>query len=147
MKLPFTLVLLKAYHAQANTIRPRLPELGLSAGQPKILDFLTRHDGCMQKDLAALCDIEPATISRLLDKMEADGLITRAQVPGNKRALRVCLTALGRQRREEFQSIRYQVEARELAGFTQTERDQFYDYLTRLYHNLTDELKEAPADE
>ena len=80
MDVPFSIALLKAYHAQNNVFRPMIAELGLSVGQPKILGFLTRHDGCMQKELAAMCDIEPATISRLLDKMEADGLISRQTV-------------------------------------------------------------------
>ena len=70
MDVPFSIALLKSYHAQNNVFRPMIAELGLSVGQPKILGFLARHDGCMQKDLAAMCDIEPATISRLLDKMD-----------------------------------------------------------------------------
>ena len=137
MKLPFTIALLKAYHAQANVMRPRVTEIGLSAGQPKILGFLTEHDGCMQKELAALCDIEPATISRLLDKMEAEGLLTRTPAEGCKRALRICLTQLGRERYVSFLTIREDVEAKELAGFTKTEREQFYEFLLRLYANLT----------
>ena len=100
MDVPFSIALLKAYHAQNNVFRPMIAELGLSVGQPKILGFLTRHDGCMQKELAAMCDIEPATISRLLDKMEADGLISRQTVAGNKRATAISLTPSGYARHE-----------------------------------------------
>ena len=48
MDVPFSIALLKAYHAQNNVFRPMIAELGLSVGQPKILGFLTRHDGCLQ---------------------------------------------------------------------------------------------------
>lgn len=139
MKIPFSIALIKAYHAHNNHMRPKISEIGLSVGQPKILDFLSRHDGCMQKDLATLCHIEPATISRLLDKMEEDGLITRTAVVGNKRAVSVSLTPLGCARQKEAVAIRIQVEERELGGFSPEEREQFYQYLSRLYHNLTAE--------
>jgi len=144
MELPFSIALLKAYNAQANAIRPHLPELGLSAGQPKILNFLIRNDGCSQKDLAALCDIEPATVSRLLDKMEADGLILRTPSPRCKRRVSICLTDLGWERQQAFLAVREAVEERELAGFTPEERAAFYSYLTRLYANLTTK-EEGPS--
>lgn len=140
MQLPFSIALIKAYHAHNNLMRPKITEIGLSVGQPKILDFLSRHDGCMQKDLAALCDIEPATISRLLNRMEEDGLLTRTVVEDNKRAVSVALTPLGRKSYKEVVAIRGQVEKHELVGFSEAEREQFYDYLSRLYQNLTTEI-------
>ena len=139
MDITFSIALLKAYHAQTNAIRPHLPELGLSVGQPKILDFLDQHDGCVQKDLAALCGIEPATVSRLLDKMEAEGLITRSTAPECKRSVRIHMTDLGRERHQAFAAVRDAVEELELAGFTPREREAFYGYLLRLYNNLTQE--------
>lgn len=144
MELPFPVALMRAHQAQANAIRPRLAEIGLSPGQPKILDLLTACNGCMQRELAKRCALEPATISRLLDKMEGEGLITRAPSAGDKRAVHVFLTDLGRDRREAFQAIRREVEARELAGFSPEERAQFYAFLLRLQTNLTQEnQKEA----
>lgn len=64
------LSLTKAYHAQKNRLRPGLPAIGLSPGQPKILKHLLEQDRCMQKELAEECGIQPATVSRLIDNME-----------------------------------------------------------------------------
>lgn len=137
MKIPFSIALLKAFHAQNNYFRPKIADIGLSVGQPKILSFLTRHNGCMQKDLATLCDIEPATISRLLDKMEADGLITRTAVEGNKRAVSISLTEQGRACQELVCALRSHMEEVELKGFTDEEKMLFAQFLSRLYLNLT----------
>lgn len=137
MSVPFSIALHKCYRAQSNVLRPLIAEIGLSPGQPKILDFLLRHEGCMQKDLAALCDIEPATVSRLLDKLEHDGLIRRASAAGDKRAAIVSLTDAGRSRQVRLQTLRSQAEAQSLAGFSGPEREQFYAYLERFYYNLT----------
>ena len=87
-------------------------------------------------------DGSPETQKALLDKMEGEGLITRAPSAGDKRAVHVFLTDLGRDRREAFQAVRREVEARELAGFSPEERARFYAFLLRLQTNLTDYQKE-----
>ena len=43
--------------------------LGLTPGQPKVLEYLQAHDGAMQKDIARGCCIEPATLSPQLTVM------------------------------------------------------------------------------
>ena len=137
MKTPFHLILLKAIHAQRNRVRPAMAEIGLSPGQPKILGHLSANDRCMQKDLAAVCEIEPATVSKLLNGMEEAGLVHRETAQGDKRAGCVSITEKGRilqtQAKERFDKI---VEL-ELAGFSEQEKTEFSSYLCRMYKNLT----------
>ena len=42
----------------------------LTAGQPKVLDYLGKHNGCIQKSIATGCQIEPATLTGILSRME-----------------------------------------------------------------------------
>ena len=143
---PFlTTLLMLAHNAQIAALRPGMAAASLSPGQPKILDMLALHGSGSQRELADLCAIEPATVSRLLDKMEADGLITRGPAPGCRRSSLVELTELGRARREAFQTVRAGVERRELAGFSPEEERLLRGLLTRLYQNLTTEEKEEPS--
>ena len=79
MKTPFHLLLIRTYHAQKNRLRPEMAGIGLSPGQPKILNRLMEKDCCMQKELAESCDIQPATVSRMLDTMEQAGLVCRQE--------------------------------------------------------------------
>lgn len=74
----------------------RLSDTGLTPGQPKILEFLNHGEGCQQKEIAAACKIEPATVTSLLLKMETSGLIQRTMEHGNRRSLHVYLTERGR---------------------------------------------------
>lgn len=136
MKLPFHLLVLKAYHAQRNRIRPAIYEAGLSPGQPKILYVLVLHGPCMQKELAAACEIDPATISRILGNMESAGLIER-EAGKDKRAARVQITEKGRQAHAAVKTRFDQIVEDSLQGFSVNERAQFVDYLNRMYHNLT----------
>lgn len=74
----------------------KLSDTGLTLGQPKILEFLSHSEGCQQKEIAAACKIEPATVTSLLLNMENFGLIQRRTEPGNRRSLHVYLTKQGR---------------------------------------------------
>ena len=138
MKLPFNLLVLNVFHAEKNRVRPEMALIGLSPGQPKLLTFLGLNGECLQKDLAAACDIEAATISKLLNSLEENGLIRRDTHSGDRRATRIALTEAG--------SWLYETEIRprigainqcSLSGFTPEEAELFQRFLKRMYRNLT----------
>ena len=70
---------------------------GLTAGQPKVLEFLSQHGESDQKTIASYCEIEPATVGSILLRMERSGLVVRQQHEGNRRSLFVSLTEQGEQ--------------------------------------------------
>ena len=59
---------------------------GLTSGQPKVLDYLADNDGAVQKDIAAGCCIEPATLTNLLNSMEKEKLLERKTTDGDRRS-------------------------------------------------------------
>jgi len=137
MKPTFNNIFIKAFRAQQSKIRPYMSSIGLTPGQPKILEFLASNNHCMQKDLACACDIEPATVSSLLNNMEREGLIERTSIKGNKRALSISITDKGREYHEKMQIHFREVNAMALIGFTDEEKKQLSKYLCRIYMNLT----------
>ena len=56
----------------------RLPQLGMTFTQSKVLVFLSRNEGMTQAKLAEASDTEPMTLVRVLDRMERDDWM-----PGN----------------------------------------------------------------
>jgi len=48
--------------------------------------YLATHEGISQVELAEFTDIEPMTLVRLLDRMEADGWLERRSDPTDRRA-------------------------------------------------------------
>ena len=99
-----------------------------------VLEYLAEHDGAMQKDIAAACRIEPATMTSLLCGMEKKGLITRSAP--DRRSLSVYLTEKGRMLipliKEEFSRI----EDRATCGFSDEERELLISLLSRMRENL-----------
>jgi DNA-binding MarR family transcriptional regulator len=137
MTIQLYMALYRTFHAQKNRIRPGMTEIGLSPGQPKVLRYLSQTDCCMQKDIAAALDIEPATVSQILSNMEQDGLVKRSGCAERKRADSVTITEKGMEAYEKWLKLCLAVEKDALNGFSESERQQFIDYLCRMYGNLT----------
>lgn len=117
----------------------KLNDTKLSLGQPKVLDYLGSHNGCVQKDIAAACQIEPATVTSLLGRMEENGLIERKFLNGNRRSQYVYLTETGEKMQDKVNSVFDELEVLAFQGFSQQEKDAFIQQLHRIYCNMTKE--------
>ena len=80
-------------HALRKAFDRRAVGLGVTRAQWKVLFRLARHPGMRQIDLADLLDIEPITLSRIIDRLEEGGLVERVADPSDRRAWRLHVTA------------------------------------------------------
>ncbi len=120
-------------------------DTGLTPGQPKVLDYLKNHDGAFQKEIAAACHIEPATLTSVLLGMESKQLITRKTLNGNRRSLYVYLTDKGRELAKLIETEFDTIEKAALTGFSDKEKELLNDFLTRINDNIN--KKGAASDE
>lgn len=137
MKTQFHFLVFKVFHAQRNKIRQNMDAYGLHPGQPKVLRYISAHSDCKLKDIAQECDVECATVSKLLHHLEDMGMLTRNVDQKNKRALQLNITEKGQQALTRWNAHCNEVEKLSLSGFTKEEREQFEAYLCRMYHNLS----------
>lgn len=129
--------LLMANHAMLQKrLFADMKGLGLSIGQPKVLDFLKENDGAVQKEIAKGCHIEPASLSTILAGMEKNGLITRKMYENNRRNLNVYMTAKGKAMCEQVTENFSNIEKKALSGFTDSEIEDFLACLTKIHNNL-----------
>src|SRR5438105_15050520 len=66
--------------------------LGVTRAQWKVLFRLTRTPGLRQIELADMLDVEPITLSRIVDRLEEAGLVERRPDPADRRAWRLHVT-------------------------------------------------------
>ena len=142
MTVPLHMALYNTYHAQKNRLRPGREKIGLSPGQPRILNYLSRRNNCMQKEIAQALDIRPATVSRILNNMVEAGLVQRSPLAERKRAECISVTDKGREAYLKWQLLCAEMKGIALQGFTQAEQDAFIEYLCRMYHNLSGKVLE-----
>lgn len=135
-------LLMKAHTNVNRWILAQASSLGLSPGQPKILECLMACGECNQKSLATYCEIEQATAGGILMRMERDGLVQRAQRSGNRRDLFVSLTPRGRELADRMQSIFQEADARAASGLSPEETACLLTLLERVCASVSDQRKE-----
>ena len=64
---------------------------GMTRAQGVILARLARQPGMTQNEMAGLCEVEPITVGRLVDRLEARGLLERRMDPSDRRIRRLHL--------------------------------------------------------
>lgn len=121
----------------------QIKDTELTIGQPKVLDYLKDHDGACQKDIAAGCHIEPATITSVLSGMETKNYIERRMKDGDRRSLYVYLTDKGREYVAMLDGKFEKVESVALAGFNDEEIGELQSFLCRVYENMKRDIKAA----
>lgn len=130
--------LMKTYFAMHRRVMSAAKELGLTSGQPKILEYLSELEGVEQKTIARSCEIESATVGSILDRMEKSGLIERRRREGNRRSLYVYLTPAGRDAAAQTEKIFAAAEERAFAGMSQEEIALLRGGIDKVYENLTE---------
>ena len=116
-----------------------LKPLGLSTGQPKVLDHLRYHNGASQKDIAHACHIEPASLTSILNRMEKQHMIERKNLNGNRRSFHIFLTDYGMELSESIEKAFLSLEQEVFSGISNAEKEQFLKIFEKLYKNTTKE--------
>ncbi len=114
-----------------------LKSTGLTSGQPKVLDYLKDHDGAVQKDIAAYCYIEAATLTSVLNGMEGKGLIERKRLDGNRRTFYIFLTERGRELQIKVNEIFIRLEEETFAGIPEEKRIEFMKLFCEIHEKMT----------
>jgi MarR family transcriptional regulator, transcriptional regulator for hemolysin len=111
-------------------------QIGMTLTQAKVLVFLSRNDGCTQARLAELCDTDPMTLVRVLDRMQKDGFLERRPDPSDRRVYRLFLKPSSDPILAEITRIGDRARGEALAGLSNDERTQLIVLLERVHANL-----------
>ena len=89
--LPFEIA--ETAHALRKAFDRKAVGLGVTRAQWKVLFRLERQPGLRQIEIADMLDIEPITLSRIIDRLEESELVERVADPADRRAWRLHVTA------------------------------------------------------
>ena len=149
--MSFNVALLGALvHDVARLWRKRFEQraatLGFTRSQWQVLVFLSRNEGIHQAGLAELMDVEPITLVRILDRLEARGLVERRQHPKDRRVWLLHLTPEAHPSLEVLRRIGDAARAEALAGLSPEEQERLSDALTRMKVNLVEACAAPVSD-
>ncbi|MGV8930515.1 MAG: MarR family winged helix-turn-helix transcriptional regulator [Luteimonas sp.] len=87
-------------------------------------------------DLARAAEVHPGAMTRLLDRLEAKGLVARAADPADRRGIHIHLTEAGVSIWQDINKCGERVRERAMAGMSEAEREQLTALLARARDNL-----------
>ena len=114
-----------------------LESLGLYRGQPHVLRALWEQEGMTHGELAARLQVQPATITKMIQRMEKAGFVARRPDPKDQRVSRVYLTEAGRTVQDRVKQVWRTLEDETFDGFTLEERVLLRRFFLQMRENLT----------
>ncbi len=114
----------------------RAQALSLTLPQCRALIYLENNEGVSQKRLAELTELDPMTLVRILDRMEADGWVQRRFDPTDRRAHTLWLTSEAKPMLDHIAQLISETRAEVLRDISSEEQSQLLELLERLHSNL-----------
>lgn len=115
---------------------------GIALDRPSatLLFVLSHHDphSMRVQALAVHLGIEPPSVTRKTQELEAAGYIERIPDPDDKRATGICLTPLGREAAGRLRQVQRESMEAALRHWTKADRDQLVSLLEHLSQDIAD---------
>lgn|GEM_PF-125490 len=126
----------------AQNIDSLLQEHGLARTQYRVLYHAKTSGGVPGKQLLEQLQVEPATLSGIIDTLEAKGLVERREQPDDKRRKNIVLTAAGRKLLAKIPPPGPVIEQAMLAGLNKKDAAELARINERIIGNLETNLRQ-----
>lgn len=110
-----------------------------NGAQGRILYVLWEHGQLTITEISRLTSLAKTTLTSMLDRMEAGGLIERIPDKKNRRQIFISVTEKAKQYREKYDLISDKMNKIFYDGFTEDEIISFENQLRRIIKNLEKE--------
>ena len=115
----------------------RTKESGITALQWRLITYLKRHEGIRQGPLAELIEVEPITLSRMIDRLVEAELVERRADPADRRAWQLYLTPRAAELLNGVRATADALTAEAVEGLSAAETVQLADLVERVRANLS----------
>lgn len=123
----------------------RAAQFGATRAKWAVLARLDRFEGLKQTELAEMLDLQPITLTRLLDGLCENGFVERRPDLTDRRVKRLYLTAAARPLLEQLGTVGEELMAMALAGLSEEKLASLLASLIRVKENLRQALQKREA--
>lgn len=123
-------------HAWRIALDRQLKPLGFTLSRWMLLLHLSRNDGCTHKELAQCMGIEAATLVRLVDRMEKEGLLTRCNSETDRRVKYLRLSNSGLASVENIRCCASELRGKVLTGLSLAEIESALNVINHIRSQL-----------
>jgi MarR family transcriptional regulator for hemolysin len=114
----------------------RAQALGLTQPQWQALARLSQNQGMNQACLADLLEVQPITVARLIDRLQAAGWVERRPDPADRRVQRLYLTVKAEPLLDDIRALAMETREEAMQGLPDRERRQLMKTLQTMKGNL-----------
>lgn len=121
--------------ASQNAIRfwgQKVGSLGVTAAQSMILRFLLEEGPMNSRELGEKTQLDSATLTGIIDRLAAQGLVSRAEHPDDRRAILVGLTENGRETARKVSALSEEANREFLKEFSREDEGKLRGFLVRI---------------
>ena len=111
-----------------------------NGSQGSLLYILWQEDGIPIRELSRRSGLAVTSLTGMLDRMEAAGLIYRDRGDKDRRKILIFLTDNARSLEKDYNEVTEEIENIYYKGFSEEEIDQCEKYLQRIFHNVEEQL-------
>ena len=144
MSEPLAYLMSDASRAFRRELDMRARHLGVTGLQWRLMALLVRQPGMNQGQAAEFLEVEPITLSRMVDRLQDAGMVERRPAPNDRRAWCLHTTSDAAPLIEQLRAIFHDVLDETLDGFSANEITQFQNFVARYREYLS---KRQAADD
>ncbi|MCQ4214544.1 MarR family winged helix-turn-helix transcriptional regulator [Streptomyces longispororuber] len=141
---PVSLALARVARLHRTAAGRRLRGLGLYPGQEFVMMHLWDKGPVRQSELIKAVDLDPSTVTKMLQRLEQSGHVTRSPDPRDRRAVLVEATDASCGLLEDVAGVWAALEEQTLAGLSELDRAEFVRLLGLVEGNLCTEAEDCP---
>nr|WP_318539289.1 MarR family transcriptional regulator [Terribacillus saccharophilus] len=130
------LLLSRTYLSLKRETSRMLQEFELTPEQFSLIAELDKQDNITQKELADLTEREQTTVTKIVDKLVKKGLVTRGHDPHDRRAIRLQITAEGRELVKDIKPKIEEIENHAYIGFQRKDIELSHTLIRKSHQNL-----------
>src|SRR5258708_3403004 len=119
---------------------------GITRAQWAVLAKVERTEGLKQSELAELMEMQPITLTRLIDKLCDNGWIERRGDETDRRVNRLYLRKAARPLLGKLGGLRSELTATALEGISPADAHRLLDQLEAIKENVRNAIQNAPPD-
>ncbi|MCP4131737.1 MAG: MarR family transcriptional regulator [bacterium] len=124
--------LAKANQKASRFWNKKIEHLKLTAVQAMVLNFLSQEDSITSNRLGEKAQLDSATLTGVIDRLEARDLLERKPNPHDRRAILICLTAAGRTAGKEIRKDMESANREFLSILSKDDEAQFRSFLEKV---------------
>lgn len=123
------------YRAGQSFFSTKASNFDIGGGHIGLIFHLYNHDGASQDELSKALEVDKATITRSVSKLEENGLVERQRDTSDQRINRIVLTESGHAMQNDLKIIALEWQTTLLEGFTEEERETLKNLFDKLMIN------------